>query len=120
MLRPDRSAEVIELADGSEQATLSDLYRRIGCRSAEVVPLEQDVFMWLDEEGLLAAPMPTVNRPAIALAAALGRAQYYVGIVVYTGGADRRGHALGLSDERLGWLLAQLEQLGVDVARPPR
>ena len=31
-------------------------------RWSEVVPLEQDVFMWLDEEGLLATPIPEINR----------------------------------------------------------
>ena len=114
VLRPDRTAQVIELADG-EVATPAGLCAAIGCRHVEVVTLAGDLDMWLDGEGPRATPVPPVNVIAALLGAAFGCGTRYVGTVVLTGGADRQGNPRGLSDERLGGLLGHLEQLGTDV-----
>ena len=114
MLRPDRTAQVIELADG-EAATPAGLCAAIGCRYVEVVTLAGDLDMWLDGEGPRATPVPPVNVIAALLGAAFGCGTRYVGTVVLTGGADRQGNPRGLSDERLGGLLGHLEQLGTGV-----
>ena len=114
MLRPDRTAQVLDLADG-EVATPAGLCAAIGCRQVEVVTLAGDLHMWLGKEGPRANPVPPVNVIAALLGAAFGRGTRYVGTVVLTGGADRQGNTRGLSDERLGGLLGHLEQLGTDV-----
>ena len=91
MLRPDRTAQVLELADG-EAATPAGLCAAIGCRHVEVVTLAGDLDMWLDGEGPRATPVPPVNVIAALLGAAFGCGTRYVGTVVLTGGADRQGN----------------------------
>jgi hypothetical protein len=120
VLRPDRTAQVIELA-AVEAATPAGLHAAIGCEHVEVVTLAGDLHMWLDGEGPRANPVPSVNVIAALLGAAFGRGTRYVGTVVLTGGADRHGNPCGLSDERLGGLLGHLEQLGTGkTAQPTR
>jgi hypothetical protein len=111
---PEGTARVATLSDGIDSAeSLRGLYGLIGCVYGEVVSLADDLHMWLDEEGLLHRPQLPLNRPAMRMAAEFDRTRACVGTVVFTGGADASGVTLGLSDERLRWLLGQLERFGV-------
>jgi hypothetical protein len=78
---------------------LADLYRMIGCRTVDVVALDDDLDMWLDDEGAYtAAP----NAAATAIAQTFGFVwQPYFGTVVITGGADKDGNTLPLTEAGL-------------------
>lgn len=85
---------------------LADLYRMIGCRTVDVVALDDDLDMWLDNEGAYtAAPNPA----ATAIAQTFGFIwQPYFGTAVFTGGADKDGNTLPLTEAglRLIWTLS--------------
>ncbi|SHN88914.1 hypothetical protein SAMN05660350_04905 [Geodermatophilus obscurus] len=80
----------------------------------DVVALGSGLDMWVHGEGLYACAL---NPVASVLAAALGRArQPYCGTVVFTGGADAAGAALGLTERAAGELVRVAGRLRADRA----
>ena len=79
---------------------LQSLYTTIDCRYVEVVQPTETICIWVDEERLLNRSDP--NFLATLLAAELGSfGQVLRGTVVVTGGSDRAGDTLPLSDQDL-------------------
>lgn len=84
--------------------TLSHLQGAVaGC--VDVVALNQDLDMWINDEGLIVG-LP-VNMLATGIAALHGRThQAYVGTAVFTGGADAEGGTLPLSEQQVRLLMS--------------
>jgi hypothetical protein len=92
-------------------AVLHALYAQIGCTAVDVVRLAADVDMWVDEEGAL-MPHLRVNQLASYIATRFGYPfQLYVGVVVFSGSADRRGDTTSLSRASRETLLALIAEL---------
>ncbi|MEV5162843.1 DUF3846 domain-containing protein [Streptomyces sp. NPDC053728] len=97
LLRTDAS---FELLDWPKENQLNTLYRTISCQNIDAVDITDQLTMWLDDEGLInGAPL---NRAATLLYAAHRPPhQHYYGHAVITGGTDRHGNTLGLSQDQL-------------------
>lgn len=88
---------------------LASLYRLIGCNSVDLVRLDDDLDMWVDDEGSFGTPYP--NWAITAVAAAYGRVhQRYFGTAVFTGGVDEEGNSLSLSPAQLQQLTEMLTE----------
>jgi len=81
-------------------ALLADLYRLIGCDTVDLVPLDEGLDMWLDDEGLYNNVTPNPAATMVAHLYGFTRQPYY-GVVVFTGGVDEDGNALPLSDQTM-------------------
>lgn len=100
-LAPDGVLQVLPMPADD---LLPALYEAIGCRLVEAVRLSESLTMWLDEEGMYAAPA-VVNVPATWIAGLFGLThQPYFGVAVFTGGTDRDGRTLPLSAGDVGAL----------------
>jgi hypothetical protein len=74
-------------ADTREQLTA--MYQHLSCSLVELVRLGEELTMWCDEEGFLAA-RPKANLCAIGIAARHGSTgRPFVGTVLFTGGRSR-------------------------------
>lgn len=88
---------------------LASLYRLIGCDAVDLVRLDDDLDMWIDDEGAIGNPFP--NWAITAVAAAHGHVhQRYFGTAVFTGGADEEGNSLSLSPAQLQQLTEMLTE----------
>ncbi|MGP3749826.1 DUF3846 domain-containing protein [Streptomyces sp. IBSNAI001] len=83
---------------------LNTLYRAISCQNIDAVDITDQLTMWLDDEGLInGAPL---NRAATLLYATHRPPhQHYHGRAVITGGTDRHGNTLGLTEGQLVQLI---------------
>lgn len=98
----DGDIKIIALEDDD----LAMYYREIGCTTVEVVTLDalplgvaDGLHMWVDEDGQF-VPEPRLNPRATGVALAARRGRFltlYVGVAVFTGGADEEGETLGLT-----------------------
>ncbi|MEE1789424.1 DUF3846 domain-containing protein [Streptomyces sp. BE308] len=97
LLRTDGSFEL--LASGA-RIDLNILYRALGCSNIAAVEITADLTMWRGDEAFCSgAP---VNRPATLLYAAHREPhRLYHGHAVITGGHDRHGAVLGLTEDQL-------------------
>lgn len=82
-------------------ALLTDLYRLIGCDTVDLVPLDEGLDMWLDDEGLYNNVTPNPAATMVAHLYGLTRQPYY-GAVVFTGGIAEDGNALPSPTKRCG------------------
>ncbi|MFD9545443.1 DUF3846 domain-containing protein [Streptomyces sp. NPDC060022] len=99
LLRTDGTFEVLDWPTGSH-AHLKTLYNAIGCHCVDAVDITPDLTMWLDDEGICVDS--PVNVPATRLYAAHQTLhQHYYGHAVITGGTDRDGDTLGLTQEQV-------------------
>ncbi|WP_331720705.1 DUF3846 domain-containing protein [Streptomyces sp. NBC_01174] len=97
LLRTDGS---FELLDWPKEGQLNALYRAVSCQNIDAVDLSDRLTMWLDDEGLINGS--PVNRAATLLYAAHRPPhQRYHGHAVITGGTDRHGNTLGLTQDEI-------------------
>lgn len=109
LITPDYQIEVIELPKGSRKQ-LELMYSRLNCFAVDVVRLTRTLDMWIDDEGAFTGE---VNPLASDFAASFGFVfQPYFGTVMLTGGVDRSGDTVGLSDAQVTMLKARLTDLG--------
>lgn len=96
LLRTDGS---FELLDWPQKKGLQTLYAAIDCRTVDAVDLSDQLTMWIDDEGVINGS--PVNRAATLLYAAHRPPhQHYYGHAVITGGTDRHGNTLGLTQDQ--------------------
>ena len=80
--------------------TLDEFYRLINCRLVDVVALDENLDMWVDDEGMCTGSTP--NWAITKVAQAYGfTAQPYFGTAVFTGGVDEDGNSVALTPEVL-------------------
>ncbi|MFB7032194.1 MULTISPECIES: DUF3846 domain-containing protein [unclassified Streptomyces] len=97
LVRPDGFIELMAWP-ADDKTTLQTLYTAIGCRAVDVVDITPDLSMWIDDEGLL-ADKPQENIPASLIYNHYGTPpQPYFGSAVFTGGTDKNGDTLGLTE----------------------
>ncbi|MEU8701679.1 DUF3846 domain-containing protein [Streptomyces sp. NPDC048680] len=97
ILRTDGSFQAI---DWPTDGHLNILYTGIGCTAVDAVDVSPTLTMWIDDEGLINGS--PVNRPATILYAINKEPhQHYHGNVVITGGTDRHGETLGLTEDQV-------------------
>lgn len=85
---------------------MSGLYKVIGTDIVQVVSFNDELEMWVDEEGAL-KPGRVVNKWLTSLNQALNGATYEVyGIGVFLGGSDDEGMCVGLSPSQVDALLS--------------
>lgn len=97
-LTTDGSIRSVRLEANEEGIHLDAMYREIGCDLVECVGLRDDLDLWVDEEGKLKDGWEP-NLPATAILYRHGRRDLVAGTALLTGGADRDGNTLGISDE---------------------
>jgi hypothetical protein len=96
--------------------TLHGLYRAMECDTVDVVRLADDLYMWVDDEGMIKAD-PEINLIGTVIAHGFGfNAQPYFGTVCFTGGADEEGDTVSIPPERTAqiqeWAARVLEHKG--------
>ncbi|MER6234441.1 DUF3846 domain-containing protein [Streptomyces sp. NPDC001616] len=97
LLRTDGSFELIDWPTDSQ---LNTLYQAIDCQNIDAVDISDRLTMWLDDEGLINGAR--LNRGATLLYAAHRPPhQHYYGHAVITGGTDRHGNTLPLTQDQL-------------------
>jgi hypothetical protein len=93
-----------ESARPDSWGTLRWLYGLIGCSTVDVVHLDDQLSLWVDDEGMI----PSDARPNLAatrVCSAFGTmAQLLYGKAVVLGGADDQGNTLGLTEEQIRWV----------------
>ncbi|MFD8406030.1 DUF3846 domain-containing protein [Streptomyces anulatus] len=101
ILRTDGSFEVI---DWPKENHLPILYKGIGCTHVDAVDISPRLSMWIDDSGLINGS--PVNRAATILYAIHQEPhQHYHGDVIITGGVDREGETLGLTNNEVASLI---------------
>ncbi|MFE6189147.1 DUF3846 domain-containing protein [Streptomyces sp. NPDC056465] len=101
LLRTDGSFELI---DWPTDGQLNALYQVISCQNIDAVDITDQLTMWLDDEGAINGS--PVNRAATLLYAAHRPPhQRYHGHAVITGGTDRHGNTLGLTQDQTAELV---------------
>ncbi|MFH8797550.1 DUF3846 domain-containing protein [Streptomyces sp. NPDC017941] len=105
LVRPDGSFRLIDWP--TDPAKTSTVIRAVvDCRFFDVVQVTRDLSMWLDDEGILTAP---INFAATWLYALHQPPhQHYHGRALFTGGADAQGDTLGLTADQAAHLIEQL------------
>jgi hypothetical protein len=94
-------------------AQLVELCRLMSCRAVDTVPLQDDLLMFVDDEGYGEA-VP-VNRLASMMAEHVTGADIH-GTVIFTGPADERGDITSLPQEWLQFLTEDVAR--ADVVEP--
>lgn len=97
----DGTATDLVLDRSAPMGILSDMYRAIGCTTVECVDLAEDLTAWFDENALLAGSQE-VNVPICLYLQDIHGIdhQLYWGAAVFTGGVDRNGDTIGISNDR--------------------
>lgn len=94
---PSAGHQVVEISDKEP----SDKIHELVDGSFQCIELNDDVFVWVNEEGKLRG-LPWNQRAQILWDERYGRGtDFLVGSAVLTGGADARGETLGLSDHQI-------------------
>lgn len=89
--------------------TLDELYRLIQCQWVVVVALDENVHMWLDDEGMSNNSAP--NWASTKVARTFGfTTQPYFGTAVFTGGVDGDGNCTPLRTRDLQRLTAVITE----------
>lgn len=113
IVEPDGTVREDTWTAAADGGVLEPLQRTVG-GLVDVVALTDDVDLWVNDEGIyLCEPNPIVTLLAIALG---HRAPFY-GPAVFTGGADREGHTLGLEPQIRAQLVAGAELAAADQGR---
>ncbi|MET9097192.1 DUF3846 domain-containing protein [Streptomyces cyaneofuscatus] len=104
ILRTNGEFEIIDWPATGARSHLETLYRAIDCHAVDAVEISPTLTMWLNDEGVITgAP---INRSATILYALHNEpTQHYVGNVVLTGGIDRHGETLGLTNDEIAALV---------------
>ncbi|GEM_PF-6807460 len=90
--------ETITTLNLYENSIGADICAAIGCRMFDVVGLENDIDLFVDDEGLINGS--TLNLPATVLAHLLGRRTVVFGTAIAVG-VTPDGETIGLSDNQL-------------------
>ncbi|MGW8769010.1 DUF3846 domain-containing protein [Streptomyces sp. NPDC055815] len=99
LVLPDGMFKVIDWPANSGE-TLKTLRTEIECSMVDVVDITPNLSMWIDDEGLY-SENPYVNVAASYLFSRYATPhQPYLGNAVFTGGTDKDGDTLGLSEDQ--------------------
>ena len=99
--------ETITTLDVNEASIGADIIAAIGCRMFDVVGLEDDIDLFVDDEGLINGS--TLNLPATVLAHRLGRPTVIFGTAIAVS-VTRDGETVGLTDAQLARIQESLAQ----------
>ncbi|WP_158252153.1 DUF3846 domain-containing protein [Cryobacterium sp. M23] len=99
--------ETITTLDVNEASIGADVIAAIGCRMFDVVGLEDDIDLFVDDEGLINGS--TLNLPATVLAHRLGSPTVIFGTVIAVS-VTPDGETVGLTDTQLARIQAALAQ----------
>jgi len=90
--------ETISVLDVNEASIGADIIAAIGCRMFDVVGLEDEIDLFVDDEGLINGS--TLNLPATVLAHRLGRPTVIFGTAIAVS-VTGDGETVGLTDAQL-------------------
>ena len=99
--------ETITTLDVNENSIGADIVAAIGCRMFDVVGLEDDIDLFVDDEGLINGS--TLNLPATVLAHRLGRPTVIFGTAIAVS-VNGDGETVGLTDAQLARIQTALAQ----------
>ena len=99
--------ETITTLDVNEASIGADIIAAIGCRMFDVVGLEDDIDLFVDDEGLINGS--TLNLPATVLAHRLGRPTVIFGTAIAVS-VTGDGETVGLTDAQLARIQESLAQ----------
>ena len=99
--------ETITTHDLNENSIGTDISAAIGCRMFDVVGLEDEIDLFVDDEGLINGS--TLNLPATVLAHRLGRSTVIFGTAIAVS-VTGDGETVGLSDAQLARIQESLAQ----------
>ncbi|WP_104129583.1 DUF3846 domain-containing protein [Cryobacterium sp. N21] len=99
--------ETITTLDVNEASIGADITAAIGCRMFDVVGLEDEIDLFVDDEGLINGS--TLNLPATVLAHRLGRPTVIFGTAIAVS-VTADGETVGLTDPQLARIQQALAQ----------
>ncbi|MBG6059798.1 hypothetical protein RCH16_003154 [Cryobacterium sp. MP_M5] len=99
--------ETITTHDLNENSIGTDISAAIGCRMFDVVGLEDEIDLFVDDEGLINGS--TLNLPATVLAHRLGRPTVIFGTAIAVS-VTGDGETVGLTDAQLARIQESLAQ----------
>lgn len=95
----DGAVSRVTLHQDGDSSTLQAMYEQIECHTVDCIGLDQDMDMWIDDEGKFVEP-PQVNKLATVLFRAVFKdtMDWIAGNVLITGGADDEGGTVGIGE----------------------
>ena len=100
--------------DTDEFVSYATLSRAVG-GMIEAVTLPNGLTLWVNEEGKMDGLAPNVYATRLFVSA-FGAVDVIVGNAIVTGGADDDGETLGLTDEQVAELVAELLYAGAPLS----
>ena len=112
VITTDNTVEVEQ--DTNEFVSYATLSRAVG-GMIEAVTLPNGLTLWVNEEGKMDGLAPNVYATRLFVSA-FGAVDVIVGNAIVTGGADDDGETLGLTDEQVAELVAELLYAGAPLS----
>ena len=97
----DGTISDLALDRSAPMGILTGMYDGIGCHTVECVDLAEDLSVWFDENALMAGDK-SVNMPISLYLQDVYEIthQLFWGAAVFTGGVDRNGDTIGISEQQ--------------------